>query len=194
MRGLGREPEVIIGHSFGGKVALEYARAFGSLDLKRVIILDSVPGSPSETQTVKNNQVLQVISAIRHTSIPARERRDVKAELLMQGIPNPIVEWLATSLRSGHDGWHWCFDIDAVAEMIQSYFDTDFWPYLRAVGEEPRLVFIRAERSDRWTEDQLARFSDTQATIMLLEQAGHWLHVDNPRGLGLQLADLLRDC
>jgi pimeloyl-ACP methyl ester carboxylesterase len=193
MRGLGKVPEVVIGHSFGAKVALAYARDQRPPGLKQVIVLDAVPGTPTEPQTVENNQVLQVIAAIRRTSLPAVDRREVKAQLSAQGIPSSIVEWLATSLRRGDDGWRWCFDIEAVAEMMRSYFAADFWHYLRTLGEEPRVVFIRASRSDRWSETELAGFADTRAKLHVLAEAGHWLHVDNPAGLGLQLAGLLGD-
>src|SRR4051812_5798794 len=40
---LGRAPDLLIGHSFGGKVALEYARQ-GSAELRQVWVLDAVPG------------------------------------------------------------------------------------------------------------------------------------------------------
>lgn len=194
LRSLKRSPDVVIGHSFGAKVALAYARELASPSLRQVVVLDALPGRAENPQTVQNNFVLQVIEAIRATTVPASDRSGVKAQLLEQGIAGPIVEWLATSLRREEDGWRWCFDLDAVTALLQSYFETDFWPYLRALGETPRVVVIRAERSERWIERELARFTQCRAELLTLEGAGHWLHVDNPKGLALQLAGLLDAC
>jgi esterase len=194
LRSLEQSPDMVIGHSFGGKVALAYARELAPPSLRQVVVLDALPSRSERPQTVQNNFVLQVIEAIRETRVPAEDRREVKAELLAQGIPRPVVEWLATSLRRGEAGWAWCFDIEAVSAMIQNYFEIDFWPYLRALGETPRVTVIRAERSDRWTDRELEPFANSRAQLLQLEGAGHWLHVDNPKGLALQLAGLLDAC
>ena len=111
-----------MGHSFGGKVALAFARDVWAPSLSQVIVLDATPGAFVEPQTSSNNEVLAIIEAIRGTTIPSDDRRAVKAELSAAGIPLPIVEWLATSLLRDENGWRWRYDLDAVEAMIRSYF------------------------------------------------------------------------
>ena len=108
------QPDLVMGHSFGGKVALAFARDVWAPSLSQVIVLDATPGAFVEPQTSSNNEVLAIIEAIRGTTIPSDDRRAVKAELSAAGIPLPIVEWLATSLLRDENGWRWRYDLDAV--------------------------------------------------------------------------------
>jgi len=55
------------------------------------------------------------------------------------------------------------------------------------------IVILRAEKSDRWDQDAIERIqklasvrgSDTlgKVSFYVLPNAGHWVHVDNPKGL-----------
>lgn len=55
------------------------------------------------------------------------------------------------------------------------------------------IVILRAEKSDRWDQDAIERIqklssergSDSygKVSFCVLPNAGHWVHVDNPKGL-----------
>lgn len=178
---LGREAEVVAGHSFGGKTALMFAQLFPGRT-RQVWVLDSNPGS-QEPST--DNEVIRVIGAVRRTTTPAAERTQVVAELTAQGLSTGTANWLATNLQRGPAGFDWRFNLDAIYELMLDYFRVDLWPVLEsAVGGVDYRVVV-AERSDRWLPENRARLQALveerhTAKLHVVPNAGHWLHVDNP--------------
>ena len=55
------------------------------------------------------------------------------------------------------------------------------------------ITIVRGEKSDRWDPDVIQRLetlaarqrnaSEGTVSVHLLPNAGHWVHVDNPKGL-----------
>lgn len=181
-------PEAVVGHSFGGKVALAYARDHGA-GLRAVWVLDAVPGRVD----LEDGEVDRVVSALRAIPMPVARRNDVHAALVARGFSDAISSWMTTNLAPVPDGYGWRFDLDAIAEMLASYERTDLWPFLDQTRLDVRVV--RAERSDRWTPHELAPFETAPPNVQLvpLARAGHWVHVDNPEGLLTLLAETFAD-
>jgi esterase len=178
---LGQEPEVIAGHSFGGKTALMFASLFPGR-ARQLWILDSNPGSQEPSPA---NEVIRVIQAVRATTTPAVERAHVLAELMAQGISSGTANWLATNLQRQADGFVWRFNLDAIYELMLDYFRVDLWPVLESGAGDSDYRVVVAERSDRWAPENRARLqalveTTAQAKLHLVPNAGHWLHVDNP--------------
>jgi pimeloyl-ACP methyl ester carboxylesterase len=181
---LGRQPDVLIGHSFGGKVALEYARVVAG-PLAQAWILDAVPGAQA---AVDETEIVAVIRAVRAVPVPARSRRDVIDHLTGQaGLSSGLAEWMATNLRRQGEQYVWTFDLDAIEQLMTDYFSVDLWGFLAQKRETPELHLVVAERSSRWTPEQRQRAQalppETRVTYHELPNSGHWVHVDNPGGL-----------
>jgi esterase len=184
-RSLGAEPEVLIGHSFGGKVALEFARQELGSKLEQVWVLDSLPGAHL---TPDDSEITRVIAAVRAVPMPAESRRAVVEHLAQQsGLSSGLSEWMATNLKREGERYTWLFDVDAIELLMQDYFRVDLWAFLEATRERPEIQLVVAERSDRWTAAlrQRARAlpPSTRVVYRELPNSGHWVHVDNPEGL-----------
>lgn len=192
---LGQEPEVIAGHSFGGKTALMFAQLFPGR-ARQIWVLDSNPGSQEPSAA---NEVIRVIQAVRSTTTPAADRADVVAELGAQGLSSGTSNWLATNLVRQSDrqpdGFVWRFNLDAIYELMLDYFRVDLWPVLESRATSTDFRVVVAEHSDRWAPENRARLQalvDTVAqpetsvrdggtvALHIVPNAGHWLHVDNP--------------
>jgi esterase len=178
---LGREPEVIAGHSFGGKTALMYSSLFPGR-ARQVWVLDSNPGSQEPSSA---NEVVRVIAAVRATTTPASERTHVVSELVAQGLSSGTANWLATNLVRDAAGFVWRFNLDAIYELMLDYFRVDLWPVLESGSAAVDFRVVVAERSDRWAPENRARLRGlvelAPATkLHVVPNAGHWLHVDNP--------------
>lgn len=191
-------PTVVVGHSFGGKVVLAWAR-------DRIVGADRPPGSagagpacwvldapPSAVPQLPavHGDPEWIVDRLGEIAVPAPDREALRAPLRAAGISEPLVAWLLTSARRDPDGWRWVWDLDGVRSMLASYRREDFWPFLAQTGLEVNLV--RAGRSDRWTDAEIARMASVshESTVRthLLPLAGHWLHVDDPEGTFALLA------
>jgi len=79
----------------------------------------------------------------------------------------------------------WIFELEGIAEMYQSYEDTDLWPMVESVPEGVRIEFLRAERSlHRWAQGDVQRIGSAElrasaegagVRMHVLEDAGHWV-------------------
>jgi len=181
---IGSEPRVVIGHSFGGKVAIEYAR-LGAPALEQVWVLDSLLGARDE---LEDTEIARVIRAVRSVPMPASSRRDVTEHLVREsGLSSGLAEWMATNLKRVGERYEWVFDLDAIEELMLDYFRVDTWDYLARARERPEFRLAVAERSDRWTpalrERAKALAPSARVVYHELERSGHWVHVDNPDGL-----------
>ncbi len=179
-RALGHVPEVMVGHSFGGKVALMFA-AQHPARLKQLWILDSNPGPQAATP---DHEVLRVIRAVRGTRLPVENRADVVAQLSEQGLSSGLAQWLATNLKREPSGFVWGFNLEAIHELMLDYFASDLWSVLEHPTRETDFRVVVGERSDRWAAENRERLerlvAATHVRLHVVPEAGHWLHVDNP--------------
>jgi len=181
---LGVRPRVIVGHSFGGKVALATAERHAE-GLAQVWVLDAPPGVGDRGE--EDHEVVRVVRALRDLPLPLGRRDQVVDELRARGLPQPIALWMTTNLTPVEGGWGLRFDLDGAERLLRDYFRWDGWPTLERPRARPAVEVVRAERSDRWDPGTLARFAalppEVPTRLHLLPRAGHWLHADNPDGL-----------
>ncbi len=173
-------PSVIIGHSFGGKVAAAWA-ARKPPGLAWVWVLDSRLDAAASTD---GNDVVAVIRALRDVPLPIPRREDLVDRLTGLGFSAPLAGWMTTNLRRADGGLVWAFDLDAIEEMIGDYWRLD----LEGLLEDPDvpLTLVRAGRGDRWEPEVVARYAARAhpgVALHELPDAGHWVHVDDPDGL-----------
>lgn len=197
--------EAVIGHSMGGKVALECARRLGTRGsmeggqkLKQVWVLDSTPGSVPPS----GGDVEKVLSTLRSLPHPIPSRKWLVAHLQEFGYSRGLSEWMASNLKrvdpsSSNEEMTWLFNVDGATEMYESYKNFDYFSFLEDPPKGMSIDFVRAERSDRWHPETLLpleRLAEKSRNygegeksgkvgLHLLPNAGHWLHMDNPKGL-----------
>lgn len=188
-RHLDLRAEVLIGHSFGGKVVLEAARAdtaAGSPGPLTVFVLDATPtaGEPGREADLEVSGVMRCLRAVPQ---PLADRQAVVAPLVAEGISLTLARWMTTNLGRGPDGWRWRFDIDACEQMLGDYFTADYMDFIATPRADLQVHLLRAARSDRWSAALIRALealpAGAPARLHLLPEAGHWVHADNPAGL-----------
>jgi pimeloyl-ACP methyl ester carboxylesterase len=173
-------PDAVIGHSFGGKVALSLMRYISPAE---VWVLDSPPG-PLSDKPEDRHEVSKVITALRAVPLPLSKRKDLKDLLMAAGFSSAIGTWMTTNLkRSPEGGLIWRFDLDGVESLIKDYFKEDLWSMIED-DYDTDVHLVRAQLSDRWSPEILARLNrQRESKVHVLPRSGHWVHVDNPTGL-----------
>ena len=174
---VGTAPSVVVGHSLGGKIALEYSK-LATTAPKQTWSLDSVPGRVEADP----HGVAEVLSAIR-----ALPRRIPSRKWLAQALPQfstELVDWIGSNLKNVRDGGselELVFNLDTVMQLYDSYQKTDSW---HAIEDEASGIYIvKAENSTRWSTACVERLKNSSANFQVLANAGHWVHTDNPNGL-----------
>lgn len=181
---VGVEVRTAIGHSFGGKVALAWGATHEArgVPVDAVWALDVPPGRP-ELPLALQSEVVAVVAALRELPMPLPRRESVVELLAARGFSAMLGQWMTTNLRHGDGGFVWRFDLDGVERLLRDYAVTDLWPWLASPDRRAEVHVVRAGRSDRWSDAELARFTGPRLHLHTMERAGHWVHVDDPDAL-----------
>jgi len=175
---LGLKDIILIGHSMGGKVAMQLTQSAAHL-IAQVIILDIAPVKyPSDSHT-------HVFVAMNAAMAIQTQSKDDVHRIMNQYLTEATTQFLLKSYKSGH----WLFNFKAIE---RHYADIRSWhekpPYLRPI------LFIKGAQSnyiiDDYYSDILAQFP--YATIETVEGARHNVHYDKPQQVIALIKDWLR--
>lgn len=193
-------PRVLVGHSFGGKVVLsmvDQAKKPLARPVK-VWVLDATPGKVRAGGDGDDHPA-ELISFLNTLPAEVSSKRDMMNALIKQGFSKDVTQWVVTNLRpnsplgSGSTSFSWAFDLKGIGEMYRSYEEMNLWQIVEDVPQGVHVNFLKAERSlHRWALEDLQRIHAAEeiaaeegagVEMHVLEDAGHWVHADNPDGL-----------
>ncbi|KAI3464286.1 hypothetical protein Pfo_020949 [Paulownia fortunei] len=193
-------PRVVVGHSFGGKVALSMVDQVAKPLARpvRVWVLDATPGKV-RAGADGDDHPAELVSFLSTLPKEVSSKREVVDALVQDGFSKDVAQWVVTNLRqtrvngTSSSSFSWVFDLQGIADMYQSYEETNMWKLVEDVPRGVHINFLKAERSlHRWALEDLCRIhvAEEQAAeegggveMHVLEDAGHWVHADNPDGL-----------
>ncbi|KAK7253101.1 hypothetical protein RIF29_37538 [Crotalaria pallida] len=200
VRELRMTPRVLVGHSFGGKVALSMVDQ-AAKPLARPVKVWSLDATPGKVRAGGDGEDHpgELISFLSTLPKEVSSKRDVVKALIEQGFSNDVAQWVVTNIRptssrdSRSSSFTWVFDLKGIAEMYKSYEGTNLWKIVEDVPRGVHVNFLKAERSlHRWALEDLQRIHAAEdlaaeegggVEMHVLEDAGHWVHADNPDGL-----------
>lgn len=179
--------DAIIGHSFGGKVALAL-QARTPEPVAQTWVLDATP-FPVDTI---DPEVAGVLEAVARIPMPASDHDAVRDAMLGAGFSEGLAGWMTTNLRREPEGQVWRFNLAGVRRLLDSYAITDLGPAIQQARGAVHLV--QAGRSDRWTPEVARRLSELGGALHVhrIAEAGHWVHVDAPDALAELIVGTLR--
>lgn len=183
----GRGPELLIGHSFGGKVALALL-ARGNLVAREIWLMDSNPGlGPPPGPSRETAPAARTLSALASTPQPLASRGLAAGELMARGVEEAVARWLATSLQRVEGGFAFPFPLPRLRELLDSYWDLDGWRALRGAAGRARVHLVMGEHSPHFPGPVRAEVANAVAEQILISHelagAGHWVQADAPEGL-----------
>ncbi len=175
----------VLGHSFGGKVAMLLAERLSGLE--HLVILDSGPGQRTDLRG--SELTMRVLSTLEDAPAVFATREAFVAHLGQAGIDKGIGQWLAMNLERDEAGFRFRLSLSRIRSLLASYFATDCWPLLErlAVDDGPRFHLVIGARSkvfdvnERERAEVLGSRSSGRCTVDVL-QTGHWVHVDDFEG------------
>lgn len=175
----------ILGHSFGGKVAVAALAQLGTIP--KLFVVDSLPAArPDRRGSDETAGVLRVLARI-----PERfaSQAELVAWLTGEGLSEPIAKWLAMSVDREDGGVRYGLDVRRIEALMTDYYERDLWPLLDPPPPGTEVHLVIGGRSpvyaaeDREHAVALATRHPEAISLYVLERAGHWVHVDDPAGL-----------
>ena len=182
--------EAVVGHSFGGKVALSLLADGPAPPLSQVWIVDSTParGEPA-------GSAWRMLGVARALPQRVATRAEAIDGLIAGGVAPDVAAWMASNLRRQDDGLVWALDWEAIEALLRDFFARDLWPIVEAPPPGVALHFIKATQSSRLSEEACARIEAagraTGRVHLHRVEGGHWVHADNPAVVTALLADAL---
>ncbi len=163
----------ILGHSMGGKVAMQFA-AYYPEHLDRLIVADMAPIKYEPHHT-------EIIQALQGLDLSQFEDRQQADEALSQRIKEAgIRQFLLKSLaRNRNQSFRWKFNLEVLGQKYEEV--------LEGVEVDPPFkgpsLFIYGEKSnyvvDQYRDLILSYFPS--AEFQGIPGAGHWLHAEAPQ-------------
>ena len=168
----GLAPIHLLGHSMGGKTAMEFALTHPEL-VAKLIVVDIAP----RAYPPYHRQILDAISSLDLSSCKNRHEMDAQ---LAQTIPDlRLRQFLLKNVKRDAAGvFHWQINLPAI--------DANYPRLNEALANRQTFakpaLFIRGERSDyiRNEDINLILTLFPAAEYSEIAGAGHWVHVDAP--------------
>ncbi len=176
------EKVALVGHSLGGKVAMQFALSHPGR-VTALVVADIAPVAYKP----HHNETLAALRAIDLRALKSRGEADavlakVENEL---GVRQFLLKNLA---RTDDGGWRWKLNLEAIN---QCYDD------LRLAPEGPafsgKTLFVKGELSayiqDKHRNDIFRLFP--QAELEVIPGTGHWLHAEKPEAFNTLVVNFL---
>jgi pimeloyl-ACP methyl ester carboxylesterase len=175
----------IVGHSFGGKVALEAARMGEISTLNHVMLIDSNPG---QKQTRRGeDSALNVIDTLESLPQTFASKSEFVEALLATGKSRELAQWLMQSVAEDNRRFRFALDLKEIRALVLDYLARDLWPTVENPPDSVNIHLVIGERSDVYPlgdRERAKRLVETNKRISVaILPAGHWVHVDDPDGL-----------
>lgn len=196
---VGPVPDAVLGHSFGGKVALLYLRdaavtrgEVGPVRApERIWVVDSTPA-----EREPEGSAWTMLAVLRRNPGPFADRSEGIAAVESSGFPNPVAQWMATNLVPTDDGEEmvWRLDANDMEGLLRDFFDTDAWPVVEDPPGSAQVHIIKAEDSSVLPWDACERVeaagekADGRVHLHRVP-GGHWVNADAPDALHALLVE-----
>lgn len=174
----------IIGHSMGGKTAMQFAHQYPDM-VDKLVVVDIAP----KPYRGGHEEIFQVLKALDLSKI---ERRSEAEKALSASIEDrSIRQFLLKNLsRRKEGGYRWKMNLEA---LWNHYEDILAGPPNGTVFQGD-VLFIRGGRSNYIQDEDwpLIRQQFPNARLATVEKAGHWVHAEAPQELLRLVTDFFK--
>jgi pimeloyl-ACP methyl ester carboxylesterase len=177
---------ILIGHSMGGKTALNFGMQHPE-KIKKMVVVDISPlGYDSNDSIIYNSEQMAIIRTLMTIDTKLLNSRTEADKELVKTIPSAMVrQFLLKNLKRSKEGkFHWSLNLQALHDHMPGIFEGIIKEGVtdpRGIPEFP-LLFIKGERSGYIGDHDVAaiRHYFPWAEIKVIPKAGHWLHAEQP--------------
>lgn len=163
----------ILGHSLGGKVAMQYAVS-KSTNIHKLIIADIAP----KAYPPHHQKIIEALKAVKMEE--ANNRGDVEDQLRQYLNETGVIQFLLKNVYIKEDRTlDWRFNLKTLTEKYAEFI---------TVGVEPGVydgetLFLSGEKSNYILEEDYLLIKEMfpNSEIKTVPKAGHWVQAENPK-------------
>ena len=179
------ENVILLGHSMGGKTAMQLALQFPDR-IAALIVVDIAPVCYDHQQ-----KQLKLIEAMQGLHLAAEmSRSDIEKKLALKIPEKRLLSFLMTNLYRQNGQFQWRIGLEQIAAGMPYLLN---YPEVNSVFEGP-VQFIGGENSAylKFEYHALIRKKFPESRITMLKNCGHWLHVEQPAAFQKTVIEFLR--
>jgi esterase len=191
---LGWEKINLVGHSMGGRNALEFAHLFPQRT-EKLVIEDITPGTGRDAM-LAIEKLIELVPTPFPTRISARTFFDSTYENLISFHPQPrvISRFLYSNLEEKPNGeWDFRFFKKGILEALHAGHAQNRWETVEKLPMP--VLWMRGEISTDLSRPVFEEILQRNPHVRGVEiaGAGHWIHFDQPSAFIAALKDFLTD-
>ena len=152
----GVQPDAVLGHSFGGKVALAHAARQATRPLQTWVI-DSTPEAKPPS-----GSAWEMLGIVRALPATFRSRQAAIAGIEEGGFSTGVAQWMSTNLVDDSDGFQWTLNIHVIERLLHQPFDMLLWHVLYLGAPRDDIHVLKATESDVISPEIVARLTELQ--------------------------------
>ena len=175
----------ILGHSLGGKVAMQFALD-NPQKVEKLIIADIAP----KAYPPHHHDIFQALCAVDMDKM--QNRADVQQELQKHIHDAGVQQFLLKNVyKVNADTLGWRFNLDVLKDKYEDFITLGIKP-----GDfQGQTLFLAGERSDYILPTDAERIYQQfpNARILPISNAGHWVQAENPTEFNQRVSEFLAD-
>lgn len=163
----------LLGHSLGGKVAMQYALSLAE-NIRKLVVVDIAP----KAYPPHHQKIIEALKAVKIAE--AGSRREVEDQLRQYLNETGVIQFLLKNVYVKEDRTlDWRFNLRTLTEKYAEFITVAVEPGVY----EGATLFLSGEKSDYILETDYpmieAMFPNSE--VKKVPGAGHWVQAENPR-------------
>lgn len=173
----------LLGHSLGGKIALEIASKYPQI-VDKLIIVDIAPRNYLKNEFEERENHEKIINILKNVDLSKyKNRSDALNELMKIEKTGKLKMFLMKNIKRNKNGdLEWKINIKAISDnlsQILNQFDT------KIENIKNEILFIKAENSPyiNAKDIEFIKQNFKKAKIKIIPDTTHWIHIEKPKTL-----------
>jgi len=163
---------VVLGHSMGGKIGMNFANKYPE-KIQKLIIADMSPRS----YTAHHHKIIEGLYTLNEKTIS--NRKEAEEHLKKYIFEKEVLIFLLKNLYWKNEK---SLALRLNINVIKNTFQYIYKPLEKLKMVKTNTLFLKAENSDYILQNDIVQIKKSfcNSYFITIKNAGHWLHIENP--------------
>lgn len=182
----------LLGHSLGGKIALEIASKYPQI-VDKLIIVDIAPRNYLKNEFQERENHEKIINILKNVDLSKyKNRSEALTDLVKIDKSGRLKMFMMKNISRNKNGkLEWKINLKAISDNLSqllNQFDT------KIIDIKNEILFIKAENSPYINSKDIdfIRQNFAKATIKIIPDTTHWIHAEKPQTLVKEIKNFVK--